>query len=260
VYVLTFAIAGVALLATGAWLFERAQRKQRGVFTRWPIRSVTLPEVDPVFRQEALGPALSTEVSLVGGSGVMALPGGTSDTEAWILAVLGKQSRMMFEFGTCTGRTAYLWARNSASDAKVVTLTLSPDGVASYRRENGDAGTAMDIALQESAFDNFYYSGTPYAGKVKQLFGDSKTFDETPWAGLCDLVFVDGSHAKSYVLSDSRKALRLVRPGGLVLWHDYRGYKLAGVFETLNDLSLELPLLHIRTTSLVAYRRPALVA
>jgi hypothetical protein len=246
----------VAAAATLAWLHERAMRKQRGLFSRWPIRTVTLPEIDPVFRQEALGPALSTEVALVGGAGVMELPGGTSDTEAWILAVLGKQSMLMFEFGTCTGRTAYLWARNSAPDAKIVTLTLSPDEVASYRREHGDASTATDIALQESAFDRFYYSDTPYAGKVKQLFGDSKAFDESPWAGQCDLVFVDGSHAKSYVLSDSRKALRLVKPGGLVLWHDYRGYKLAGVFDTLNELSSELPLRHIRTTSLVAYRSP----
>ena len=251
------AVTGVvAIAAMWAYLHERAARKQRGLFFRWPIRSVTLPEIDPVFRQEALGPALGTEVSFLGGAGVMQLPGGTSDTEAWILAVLSKQARLMFEFGTCTGRTAYLWARNSPADARIVTLTLSPAEVASYRREHGDTGTATDIALQESAFDRFYYSDEPCAGKVKQLFGDSKAFDEAPWAGQCDLVFVDGSHAESYVLSDSKKALRLVKPGGLVLWHDYRGHKLAGVFDTLNALAAELPLLHVRTTSLVAYRRP----
>ncbi len=74
--------------------------------------------------------------------------------------------------------------------------------------------------------------------------------------GACDLVFVDGSHALSYVLSDSRKALRLVRPGGLVLWHDYRGPMLPGVYEGLNQLARELLLVHIAGTSLVAYRRP----
>jgi len=252
------AVAGVvAIAATWAWLFERAMRKQRGLFFHWPIRTVSLPEIDPVFRQEALGPALSTEVALVGGSGVMQLPGGTSDTEAWILAVLAKRARLMFEFGTCTGRTAYLWARNSAPDARVVTLTLSAAEIAAYHREAGDTGSATKRAIDESVFDRFYYSDTPYAAKVKQLFGDSKAFDETPWAGQCDLVFVDGSHAKSYVQSDSKKALRMVKPGGLVLWHDYRGHRLAGVFDTLNGLARELPLVHIRTTSLVAYRRPA---
>ena len=45
------------------------------------------------------------------------------------------------------------------------------------------------------------------AGKVEQLFADSKTLDVSPWAGQCDLVFVDGSHAYSYVVSDSEKVL-----------------------------------------------------
>jgi hypothetical protein len=92
------------------------------------------------------------------------------------------------------------------------------------------------------------------------LFGDSKAFDESRYQGECDLVFVDGSHAFSYVMNDSRKALRMVRSGGLVLWHDYRDVRAGetrGVFEALNELSRELPLVRIRGTSLVAYRRGA---
>ena len=247
----------VLLLAvTYGYFFERAQRKRRGVFGRWPIPSVPPSSIDPVFRETSLGPAAETEVSFIGGSDSMTIPGGTSDTEAWVLAVLSKKARVMFEFGTCTGRTAYLWARNSAPDAKIVTLTLGPDDVASYKKEGEDTGSATAVAISESKFDTFYYSGTPVAGKVTQLFGDSKTFDETPWAGQCDLVFVDGSHARSYVQSDSKKALRLVKPGGLVLWHDYRGHKLRGVFETLNEMARDLPLVNIRGTSIVAYRKP----
>lgn len=252
---LAWALAALAVFAGWGYLHERAMRKQRGLFRRWPIPSVSLREIDPVFAENALGPTLDTEVRLVGGAGVLEVPGATSDTEAWILAVLSKQANLMFEFGTCTGRTSYLWAVNSPPGARVVTLTLGPDDLAAYTRETGDASTATQIALNESRFDEFYYTGTPVASKVEQLFGDSKAFDETPWAGRCDLVFVDGSHAQSYVLSDSLKALRLVRPGGLVLWHDYRGYKLKGVFRTLNQLARDLPLVHIRGTSLVAYRR-----
>lgn len=239
------------------YLFERAQRKRRGVFSKWPIPSVPPSAIDPVFRETDLGPAAETEVSFIGGSDAVTIPGGTSDTEAWVLAVLSKKSKVMFEFGTCTGRTAYMWARNSPPDAKIVTLTLGPDDVASYRKEGEDTTSATDIAIAESKFDRFYYSGTPVASKVEQLFGDSKTFDESPWAGHCDLVFVDGSHARSYVQSDSQKALRLVKPGGLVLWHDYRGaHRLRGVFDTLNELARTIPLVHIQGTSMVAYRRP----
>jgi len=163
----------------------------------------------------------------------------------------------MFEFGTCTGRTAYLWARNSPPDAMVVTLTLEPGDLARYCREDGDADSDVQHALAESTFDRFYYSDTPVAGKVVQLFGDSKTVDVTPWVGRCDLVFVDGSHARSYVQSDSRKALQLARPGGLVLWHDYRGpHEVPGVFAVLNELAKGLPFVHVSGTSFVVYRRP----
>jgi hypothetical protein len=67
------------------------------------------------------------------------------------------------------------------------------------------------------------------------------------------VVFVDGSHAYSYVVSDTAKALRMVRPGGLVLWHDYSP-ECPGVFRALNELTARLPLVHIAGTTLVACR------
>ena len=253
---LTFVLVVLLSAMTYGYLWERAKRKQRGILGDWPVRKVRVTELDPAFAQGRLGPALGTEVSMVGGADTMMVPGGTSDAEAWILAVLSKNARLMFEFGTCTGRTTYLWARNSPPDARIVTLTLKPGEFGEYRREPGDSAGESRVALEESAFDSFYYSNTDVAEKVTQLFGDSKTFDETPWAGECDLVFVDGSHALSYVLSDSRKALRLVKPGGLVLWHDYRGRRIPGVYKGLNALAKEMPLVHVANTSIVAYRRP----
>lgn len=249
------AVAAAAAIAAGrAYLRDRARRKQQNIFSKWPIERVTVQELDPVFRPNELGPTLDTEVHLVGGVELLPVVGGTSDLEAWILSVLSKRARLMFEFGTASGRTAYLWARNSPPDARVVTLTLRPAEVASYRTEPGDAGGDVRNALEESRFSTFYYSGTSVASKITQLYGDSKAFDESEWAGQCDLVFVDGSHALSYVQSDSRKALRLVKAGGVVLWHDYRGPVLPGVYEGLNRLARELPLVHIKGTSLVAYR------
>lgn len=249
-------VLALAAVLTSAYLRDRARRKQRNVFSRWPIRRVGIQELDPVFRAGPLGPTLDTEVHLVTGVELLPIVGGTSDVEAWILAVLAKRARLMFEFGTASGRTSYLWARNSSPDARVVTLTLRDGEVSAYRHEVGDTDADLRNALDESRFSTFYYSNTPVASKITQLYGDSKSFDERPWEGQCDLVFVDGSHARSYVDSDSRKALRLARPGGLILWHDYRGPVLPGVYETLNALARDLPLVHIGGTSLVAYRKP----
>ncbi|HYW31476.1 MAG TPA: class I SAM-dependent methyltransferase [Gemmatimonas sp.] len=113
-------------------------------------------------------------------------------------------------------------------------------------------------AIEESAFEEFLYTGTPYADRIMQLYGDSKTFDESPWHKWADLVFVDGSHARSYVDSDSQKAMRIVKPGGLVLWHDYAGARHAsGVFHALNALAGTLSLRHVRGTTFVSWRRPS---
>lgn len=246
---------GFAAIPSWVYLRDRARRKQRNVFSKWPVPRVTIQEIDPIFEPGAWGPTLDTEVYLVAGIELLPIVGGTSDLEAWILAVLSKRALLMFEFGTASGRTTYLWARNSPPDAKIVTLTLHPDEAAAYQRVEGDAKSDVKNALKETRFSSFYYSNTPMASKVTQLYGDSKAFDERPWEGRCDLVFVDGSHARSYVHSDSHKALRLVRADGLVLWHDYRGPRMPGVYDTLNELARELPLVHIAGTSLVVHRK-----
>jgi hypothetical protein len=182
------ALSAVVVLAV-LFLRERARRKQRNMFGAWPIAAVSPERIDPAFLPGPFGPGRDTEVAFIG-RGPYVVEGGTSDAEAWVLAVLARRARCLFEFGTCTGKTAYLWARNAPDDARVVTLTLAPGERAEY--------------------------------------------------------------------SASGKALRLVRPGGLVLWHDYAGPRHAsGVYRALNELAARLPLSRIQGTTLVAYRRPA---
>lgn len=254
----------VALVASVAFVIERLKReKQRardkmsGAFL--PLPTVTVDEIDPVFRPGPFGPTLDTEVTFIG-HGPVTVPGGTSDGEAWILSVLAKKATTFFEFGTCTGKTSYLWARNAPPNAQIVTLTLAPTQRDDYVAEAGDDKRDIRFALNESTFTEFLYSGTPEAERITQLFGDSKAFDESPYLDWADLVFVDGAHAESYVHSDSAKALRMVKPGGLILWHDYVGPMDApGVFNALNTLSKTLPIKHLRGTTFAVYRRPLTV-
>jgi hypothetical protein len=235
---------------------ERANRKERNLLGAWPIQPVLPETIDPAFRPGAFGPGRDTEVRFVG-RGPYAVDGGTSDAEAWILAVLAKRAHRLFEFGTCTGKTAYLWGRNSPDDARITTITLGPEDRRGYQKAATDHDRDVAFALAESSHSAFLYTGTDIEHKVEQLFGDSKTLDITPWEGTCDLVFIDGSHAYSYVVSDTERALRIVRPGGLVLWHDYAGPRHSpGVYRALNELAERLPLVRIRGTALAVYRRP----
>jgi hypothetical protein len=245
----------VALAAALARILRyREARKQRGILRPWPIRRVEIDQFDARFATTPLGPARDSEIRFIAGFRVT---GGISDFESWILCVLARQARRIFEFGTCTGKTTYLLAANAPADALVTTLTLMPEHQPDYRAATGDDPSALGSAIAESGFVDFFYEGAPEAAKIEQLLGDSKAFDETRFLGACDLVFVDGSHARSYVESDSRKALRMVRPGGIVFWHDYSGpRRTPGVFAALNALAREIPLVHIGGTTLVAHRRP----
>jgi Methyltransferase domain len=91
---------------------------------------------------------------------------------------------------------------------------------------------------------------------IVQLFGDSATYDWSRHFGRAGLVFVDGSHAKEYVIKDSDTAFRLATKGGLVIWHDYGVWE--GVTQALEELEAhqQLGLRHIRGTSLVIWRAP----
>ncbi len=239
---------------------DRAKLLQRGLLFRWPIPSVDPGHISPALRTTELGPSLDSLVSITPSLGVR---GGISDLESCILAALAKAASAralpgtqthIFEFGTCTGKTTHHLALNAGHLARVVTLTLAPDQHTTYQRGNGDDPRDTHAALKESAFTRFYYSGTNVEPQITQLFGDSKVLDITPHQALYDLIFVDGSHARSYVESDSRLAMHMLKPGGLILWHDYRGpWRARGVWSTLNALAQSHTLVHIKGTSLVVY-------
>jgi predicted O-methyltransferase YrrM len=56
--------------------------------------------------------------------------------------------------------------------------------------------------------------------KVTFLRSDSATFDTIPYLGSMDLVFVDGAHSYQYVKNDTEKGWEMLRPGGIIAWHD----------------------------------------
>jgi hypothetical protein len=158
------------------------------------------------------------------------------------------------EFGTCIGETSYRWARNQPSDGTVTPLILAPNQFDGDQSQPGADSAAEECARQESRLARFLHTGTDVKGRVVQLFGDSRRFDETPYLDSCDVVCVDGAHADSYVVSETAKALGMVRPPGLVLWHDHSP-ECPGVFRALNELATRLPLVHIQGAALLAFRK-----
>jgi predicted O-methyltransferase YrrM len=138
------------------------------------------------------------------------------------------QPKKIFKIGTFEGRTTLNMALN-APDAQVFTLDL-PSSELSNTKMEVEAGEVRYIDKEQSGVR---FLGKPAQKQIQQLYGDSATFDFTPYHNAIDLMFIDGSHAYDYVLSDTERALKMVKKGGVILWHDYTNWE--GVREGLNQ-------------------------
>jgi len=157
-----------------------------------------------------------------------ALPHG----EALVLSLLVAyfKPRRIFEIGTASGAGTLLMARQ-APQALIDTLDL------------GAAAPALGTQPGEPPITDLgrigvAWRGTEHGSRITQHFGDSATFDYGPFAGVEDLVFIDGAHHYPYVLSDSRAALSMLSPTGVIVWDDCN-YVCPGVSKALFELRAE---------------------
>lgn len=186
-------------------------------------------------------PQVSVESVTSGEAPVMILPtrksGNVSLLETVVLNKVVKQAKpeRLFEIGTFDGRTTLHFAANSPESAHVYTLDLPPDSGSSTKWEVC-ANEKPYIGVKEP---DRRFRGTPYESKITQVYGDSATFAFTPYHGNIDLIFVDGSHAYEYAVSDSKAAMQMIRKGGTIFWHDYGEWD--GVTKALNELRVNDP-------------------
>lgn len=155
--------------------------------------------------------------------------------EAAYLALIAAhlKPRNIFEIGTFRGRTTLNLALNCPSDCRVFTLDLPPQ----ERPRVQIVTNRADAQIMERSLTGIDYQGKAESAKITQLLGNSQEFDFSPYFGKMDLVFVDGAHHYEAVLSDTRNALRMVSPRGVVLWHDFANY---GDYNDVTRAVLEL--------------------
>lgn len=137
----------------------------------------------------------------------------------------------IFEIGTSQGRTTALIAMNTPPETQIFTLDLDPSKPL--------PGQVSDMHLIELAKKELgiAFRGTNWARRITQLLGDSGTFDFSPYFDSMDMVTVDGSHTYRFVRSDSINAFRMIRPGGVVLWHDFESMRAEyGVSRFVDEL------------------------
>jgi predicted O-methyltransferase YrrM len=112
-------------------------------------------------------------------------------------AAKGRQAKRILEVGTYRARTTY-GLHTNCPDATLVSYDIQVIDC-EYRRR---LQAAPNVELRLGSF----------AAAAETLRTEPRY----------DLIFVDGSHQVGAVVEDSRLALEIVAPGGLIIWHDYR--------------------------------------
>ena len=129
------------------------------------------------------------------------------------------QPQAAFEIGTFRGLVTSLIAMNMPPDGCIYTLDLPNTDVPEHA---SDLGYIKRVDETVGSF----FRDTPWMGtKIRQLRGNSLTFDFSPFYDRMELVLVDASHTYQAVFSDSMNAFRMIKAGGVILWHDYESMR-----------------------------------
>jgi predicted O-methyltransferase YrrM len=121
--------------------------------------------------------------------------------------------RRHLEFGTWEGFGATLVGQSTG--AEIWTINL-PQG------ESGSDGESPYASSDAGDNIGWRYRAAGFGPRVQQLLCDSRDFETNRFASnFFDTVLIDGGHTPDVVENDTDKALSVLHPGGLCIWHDF---------------------------------------
>jgi len=130
--------------------------------------------------------------------------------------------RVFIEFGCNVGVTAKRVLGNVPSIKKYIGVDVPSDSVTPLRCQQGEVPVNPGCLVNDVRFH--------------LLLAERKlTPDDLEKA---DAVFIDGDHSFDGVMQDTMLARAVVRPGGLIAWHDYSNRSVE-VTEALDALAQE---------------------
>jgi predicted O-methyltransferase YrrM len=176
------------------------------------------------------------------------------ETQIFSALVKALNPRQVMEIGTYNGFTTLHLLMNTSPDTVVYTLDLPNDYVATSPGTMKNYDDLQVAQLSRESLHNRIYKNYPEADKrIVELFGDSSQFDFKSFEGKIDLVFIDGNHSLPFVESDTRNALKMLSPQGMIIWHDYDFIVHKDVFTYLNRLAKTMPIYRVPRTRFAIY-------
>ena len=148
--------------------------------------------------------------------------------ETGILIALATKinARTFIEFGTNRGLTAQAILKKVPTLERYIGVDVPADHKPILEQQNSEIPDSAGIyAIADPRFELW----------IRQ----NGTLDLAPHDfPLADMVFIDGDHSALAVTHDSHLARAIVRPAGLIVWHDY-GNDAVEVTKTLDRLFAE---------------------
>lgn len=162
--------------------------------------------------------------------------------ERIVLAAIAEllKPAMIFEFGTYSGSTTTVLA-DAAPRAVVHTMDLPAEEIV----------FGQDVV---EAIGKNFRDRPEYAGRIVSHRCNSRLFDFSLFENKVDLVYIDGSHEFADVLEDSRNALRMLTPRGVIIWDDYQPGCM-DVARAIQQIARTLPIVRVAQTRLSVMRR-----
>lgn len=146
------------------------------------------------------------------------------ELDVLIHLVRSVNARTVVEFGCNNGRTAAAILRNVPSVERYVGVDVPAGyGFACKVQSHEVPRVPGELALDDKRFE--------------LMLRKRGTFDLSPKdLPECDLVFIDADHSEAAVRHDRELARAVVRPGGLIVYHDDNGLSVVDVSRVLDDL------------------------
>jgi predicted O-methyltransferase YrrM len=169
-----------------------------------------------------------------------------SELETLIALVASVRPSAVLEFGVNTGRTAK-------------AILANVPGIRSYQGIDVTRGYVTAKAVQRNEVPDRPGELVEGDSRFHLVLSPRGSLDLTA-AELqpCDAAFIDGDHGREAVMHDTRLARQLVRPGGIIIWHDYHDLGNVDVRECLHEMAeAGQPIIHVHGTWIAYQRVPA---
>jgi predicted O-methyltransferase YrrM len=118
------------------------------------------------------------------------------------------EAKTMLEIGCRDGRTARVLLQNVPTLERYIGVDIPKTSIPTLPHQRSE----------QVSIPGYYAKGDPRFELILRERGSlDLSPDELP---DCDAVFIDGDHSEGAVLCDSHLAATIVRPGGVIIWHD----------------------------------------